>query len=224
MRSFSSEETRKDGKKPPARRFQKSQVDMIFFLSSQIHLANPFVSNKHVRIYTIIFDQDSLQDIPPLVYAEDLSLNRTVWNDYRMGKGEGSFLLSDGDILTVSADIHIRFKSADPSKGTRFTPLQELEMKVGIVLTDIIFGLSLLIRRSGVSKVLCHHAACAWLWGLWESAHGLQYDHWTAICLQGCRSSSYQSRLSGKSQDSRRLGRRTKVKILCYQSAFEEHR
>lgn len=115
---------------------------MICFLSSQIHLANPFVSNKHVRIYSIIFDQDSLQDIPPLVYAEDLSLNKTFWNDYQMGKGEGSFLLSDGDILSVSADIHIQFKSADPNKETSFTPLQELEMKVGIVMTDIIFDLS----------------------------------------------------------------------------------
>jgi hypothetical protein len=193
-------------------------------LSSQIHLANPFVSNKHVRIYTIIFDQDSLQDIPPLVYAEDLSLNRTFWNDYRMDKGKGSFLLSDGDILRVSADIHIQFKSAGANKETRFTPLQELEMKVGIVMTDIIFDLSLLIRRSGISKALCHHAACAWLWGLWEGAHGLQRDHWTAICLQGCRSSSYQSRLSGKIQNSQGLGRRTKVEILYYQSAFEEHR
>lgn len=67
-----------------------------------------------------------------------------------MGEGEGSFLLSDGDILRLSADIHIQFKSADPNKETRFTPLQELEMKVDIVMTDIIFDLSLLIRRSGV--------------------------------------------------------------------------
>ncbi|KAJ5689400.1 hypothetical protein N7462_003792 [Penicillium macrosclerotiorum] len=94
----------------------------------QVQIQNPFVSNKHLRIYTILFDQDNLQDIPPLVYAQDLSLNGTSWNDYKM-KGKGSFLLSDGDVLRVAAGVYIRFRSVDVTATDRFTYLQRLEMK-----------------------------------------------------------------------------------------------
>jgi hypothetical protein len=58
-------------------------------------------------------------------------MNGTFWNGYRMGKDKGSFLLSDGDILRVAGDTHIRFKSADPDTENKFTRLQQLEMQVG---------------------------------------------------------------------------------------------
>jgi protein-serine/threonine kinase len=108
-----------------------SDLTITGFLSSQFHIANPYVSNKHVRIYTILFDQDDIEEIPPLVYAQDLSMNGTLWNDYRMGKGKGSFLLSDGDILRIAVSVHIQFKSADPDKENKFTQLQQLQMRVG---------------------------------------------------------------------------------------------
>lgn len=60
-------------------------------------------------------------------------MNGTCWNDYRMGKGKGSFLLSDGDILRVAGDMHIRFKSADTDNENKFTQLQQLEMRVGFL-------------------------------------------------------------------------------------------
>lgn len=106
------------------------KIDLSYSQYSQFHITNPFVSNKHVRIYTILFDQDDLDEIPPLVYAQDLSMNGTFWNGYRMAKGRGSFLLSDGDNLRVSVGVHIQFKSADPDKETNITQLQQLEMKV----------------------------------------------------------------------------------------------
>jgi protein-serine/threonine kinase len=107
-----------------------SKLTLSYFLFSQFHISNPFVSNKHIRIYTILFDQDNLQEIPPLVYAQDLSMNGTFWNDYRMGTGKGSYLLSDGDILRVAVGVHIQFKSADPDNENKFTQLQQLEMRV----------------------------------------------------------------------------------------------
>lgn len=66
------------------------------------------------------------------MYAQDLSLNGAYWNDYRMGKGKGSYLLSHGDILRVAVDIHIQFKSADPDNVNKFTQLQQLEMRVSV--------------------------------------------------------------------------------------------
>lgn len=108
------------------------KIDNSYSVSSQYHITNPFVSNKHVRIYTILFDQDNLEEIPPLVYAQDLSMNGTFWNEYRMGKGKGGFLLSDGDILRIAVGIHIQFKSSDPDNENKFTQLQQLEMKVRV--------------------------------------------------------------------------------------------
>ncbi|OOQ87102.1 serine/threonine protein kinase [Penicillium brasilianum] len=107
------------------------------------HLTNPYISNKHIRIYTILFDQDNLEDVPPLIYAEDLSMNGTFWNGYPMGKGKGSSLLSDGDILRVAGDTHIRFKSADPDTENKFTQLQQLEMRSfqkSYVITQRVLG------------------------------------------------------------------------------------
>lgn len=109
------------------------QIDRSYSLCSQFHISNPFVSNKHVRVYSILFDQDNLDEISPLVYAQDLSMNGTFWNDYRVGKGKGSFLLSDGDILRVAVGVHIQFKAADPDKENKFTQLQQLEMRVCVL-------------------------------------------------------------------------------------------
>ncbi|KAJ5134381.1 hypothetical protein N7448_000597 [Penicillium atrosanguineum] len=86
-----------------------------------------FVSSKHVRIYTVIYDEYSSDTVPPLVYAQDISTNGTRWNGYAMqGK---SFLLSDGDILTIVPEFQLLFESAaNPQKN--FSEWQKAEMKV----------------------------------------------------------------------------------------------
>ena len=85
------------------------------------------MSNKHVRIYTVIYDEDSSNAVAPLVYVQDISTNGTRWNGYAMqGK---SFLLSDGDILTIVPEFQLLFESAaNPQKN--FTEWQKAEMKV----------------------------------------------------------------------------------------------
>lgn len=93
-------------------------------------IQNPFISNKHLRIYTILFDEDDTQEIPPLVYAQDLSLNGTLWNEYPMGRKNSSFLLSDGDVLRVTVGLYLRFRSAWCVRENRFSYLQRIEMRV----------------------------------------------------------------------------------------------
>lgn len=101
------------------------QVSLL--LLSQYSTNHMFVSNRHVRIYTVIYDEDSPHSVAPLVYAQDISSNGTRWNGYPMhGK---SFLLSDGDILTLVPEFQLLFESAaNPDKD--FTKLQKNEMQV----------------------------------------------------------------------------------------------
>lgn len=98
---------------------------------SQYIIENPFISNKHLRIYTIIFDRENPQEVAPLVYAQDLSMNGTLWNDLPMGKGSGSFLLSDGDVLRLSPGFFLRFCCVGRGDGC-FDVVQRMEMEVSL--------------------------------------------------------------------------------------------
>ncbi|CAL5871977.1 uncharacterized protein PFLUO_LOCUS6234 [Penicillium psychrofluorescens] len=95
----------------------------------QFVIPNHFVSNKHLRIYTILYDREILHEIPPLVYAQDLSLNGTLWNEYPMGRGKGSFLLSDGDTLRIAQGEYLRFNCARDNRPDPFSCLQRIEMR-----------------------------------------------------------------------------------------------
>ena len=89
------------------------------------------VSNKHLRIYSVVYDNDNSTSVDLLVYAEDLSRNGTFWNGSLIGKGNGGFLLSDGDTLRVSSRISfVYLKVATDGDTESFDLVQEREMKV----------------------------------------------------------------------------------------------
>lgn len=73
-------------------------------------------------------------EVPPLVYAEDISSNGSLWNDHQMGPGKGGFLLSNGDILTLMPGVHLRFRSAGAQEDWQFTSIQRDEMRVSIIV------------------------------------------------------------------------------------------
>lgn len=96
-----------------------------------MHIDNPHVSARHLRIYTITYDNDDPNDVDTLVYAEDLSRNGTFWHGALIGKGRGGFLLSEDDLLKLSGDVRLRFKLRQPRKEhSHFDDTQENEMKV----------------------------------------------------------------------------------------------
>ncbi|KAJ5109317.1 serine/threonine protein kinase [Penicillium angulare] len=98
---------------------------------SQYTLSEPYISGRHVRLYTIIFDEGHTEDVTPLIYAQDLSLNGTCWNNHQMRKGSrGNYLLRHGDILKLAPDLHIQFLSAILPPSNKFTPAQATEMNV----------------------------------------------------------------------------------------------
>jgi pSer/pThr/pTyr-binding forkhead associated (FHA) protein len=100
--------------------------------SSQHILDDPVISNKHLRVYSVVYSGEKPNDVAPLVYAEDLSRNGTFWNGSLIGKGNGGFLLSDKDTLRVSAKILFVYHTTAPhEEDDPFDLTQEYEMKVG---------------------------------------------------------------------------------------------
>lgn len=99
--------------------------------TSQYVLDDPAISNKHVRIYSVVYDGDKQNGVAPLVYAEDLSRNGTFWNGSLIGRGNGGFLLSDGDTLRVSARKILVYRMMAPCGDDHlFDLVQEHEMNV----------------------------------------------------------------------------------------------
>lgn len=114
-------------------------------LGSSIYLDVPTISNRHLKIYSIGYDDDSSSGIPPLVYAQDLSVNGTVLkrpkDDADPGKSHISqllrksgqpVLLSNGDELFVSPSISFRFVARDSTRVriTAACKIQQVEKKV----------------------------------------------------------------------------------------------
>lgn len=90
-----------------------------------------YISKRHVRIYTVVYENDEPNEVDTLVYAEDLSQNGTYWNGVFVGKGNGGVLLSDGDILRLSRRTYLAFTCTTKAPSqVHFDLTQEREMTV----------------------------------------------------------------------------------------------
>lgn len=78
----------------------------------------------------MIYDLENPLHIAPLVYAQDISTNGSFWNGQSIDRRNGgAVLLSDGDILRLSSNSFLEFRSEYQS----IRPLnhtQEKEIKV----------------------------------------------------------------------------------------------
>ena len=80
-----------------------------------------------------MYDDSDPTEVDTLVYAEDLSRNGTFWNGSLIGKGNGGFLLSQDDVLKLSASNTLIFKRSSPLNDvSQFDLIQEKEMEVCI--------------------------------------------------------------------------------------------
>lgn len=110
-------------------------------LSSHLVLSDPTISNRHMRIYTGIYDNT----VEPFVYAEDLSTNGSrwlfkkghVWKSWPMGPGD-AFLLSSGDKVQLCDGSSFVFRPAplvqDISQEAEPWALQAVERDVYTLL------------------------------------------------------------------------------------------
>lgn len=105
---------------------------------SQVVVQDPTVSNKHCRVYTIVYDDQ----IEPLIYIEDLSSNGTYWNGSLLGRGNEAALLSNGDRIRISARISYTFQALRTLKSEPVDDIQEAEKRVSLTLQTLTrFGL-----------------------------------------------------------------------------------
>ncbi|KAL2426449.1 Serine/threonine-protein kinase Chk2 [Exophiala dermatitidis] len=110
----------------------------------QYVLNDPYISKRHVRIYTVVYENDEPNEVENLVYAEDLSQNGAFLNGDLIGKGNGGYLLSDGDVLRLSRQVNFTFNVANKKESrVTFDLTQETEMasfRQEYVVTDRLLG------------------------------------------------------------------------------------
>lgn len=120
---------------------------------------DPAVSNKHIHVTCIIFDEDtSVNNIPPLVYVQDFSTNGTYLKrptsdpasavEQLLSRRDGKILLGAGDQIRISPAIAFRFRysgTVDPNFD-RLPAAQRREAEVGY--SGFLFARFLLTRNS----------------------------------------------------------------------------
>ncbi|KAI7344753.1 hypothetical protein KC336_g22929, partial [Hortaea werneckii] len=80
------------------------------------HVNEPAVSSHHLRIRCVVFEDEVLDGVAPLVYSRVLSRNAVILkhSDFNnpsaqslLTKDDGDVLLNDGDILQLTPSISI---------------------------------------------------------------------------------------------------------------------
>lgn len=129
------------------------------------------MSNKHLRIHTVLYDRDDGTGCEALVFAEDLSRNGTFLNGLLMGRGAGGFLLSNGDTMRISSRFHFRFVSCPGYEQNVDIPSdQEEEIRVRSGHSGRVLGSGLMFCSTfkinfllpDVNLVREHSAAFSW--------------------------------------------------------------
>lgn len=92
----------------------------------EILLKHPSVSSIHCTIWGIQFDAESV----PMCYVRDSSLNGTYINGQILLKGE-SYILQDGDIVSIPNDCEFRFSSVMSSYSPLFFQQLGIKKRVG---------------------------------------------------------------------------------------------
>ncbi|KAF2446262.1 Pkinase-domain-containing protein [Karstenula rhodostoma CBS 690.94] len=108
---------------------------------SERHWPDPTISNKHLRVHCIIYDESGTGDVPPLVYATDVSSNGTFLTKTNpayansqashgvlMTRKHGAFLLDDKDELRISETVTLIYHDMEPRSDSPLTPTQEREV------------------------------------------------------------------------------------------------
>ncbi|RMZ69731.1 camk kinase [Pyrenophora seminiperda CCB06] len=96
------------------------------------------ISRVHLRIHCILYDEDPDSNIAPFVYATDLSANGTFLkksnSESTASQGPGvlmgrhsTFLLDDGDELSISDTVTLIYRSKKPMQPIQLTTTQEDE-------------------------------------------------------------------------------------------------
>ncbi|KAF2181806.1 Pkinase-domain-containing protein [Zopfia rhizophila CBS 207.26] len=120
------------------------------------HWLDKRISNKHLRIHCVLYEQDPVAGIPPFVYATDVSTNGTYLKKsniectssqgqcVRMCRKNGSYLLDDGDELRISDSVTLIYRSLIPAREDELNATQQREKKLfssRYLITNRILGI-----------------------------------------------------------------------------------
>ena len=97
---------------------------------SQLLFDDLTVSFRHLKIYSVIFEESGQSEVKPLVYAEDLSSNGSYWNGSLIGRGNNGVLLSNLDEIRVSQRISVIFHSVIDHDVVDVDEVQQSDTKV----------------------------------------------------------------------------------------------
>lgn len=104
--------------------------------------SDPTISNRHLRIHCILYEEQADSAIPPLVYATDLSTNGTYLKrphadqagvsassayGMRIDQKNGAYLLNDGDQLRISNRVTLIYHSITQPQQEELSNTQEQE-------------------------------------------------------------------------------------------------
>lgn len=131
---------------------------------SERYWPDPTISNKHLRIHCILYEKAGNGEVPPLVYATDVSSNGTFLkksnaacassqSDYGllMTRKHGAFLLDHQDQLRISDSVTLIYNDISEVTQSHLTSTQEEEAHQFIsryLITDRLLG------RGGFGKVV----------------------------------------------------------------------
>ncbi|KAJ4367137.1 hypothetical protein N0V83_007667 [Neocucurbitaria cava] len=116
----------------------------------------------HLRVHCILYEQDPVSTIAPLVYVTDLSTNGTYLkkSDTKCTASQGqgapmgqncTFLLDDHDELHLSETITLIYRSLNPAEDAKLNAVQERET---YVFSSRYLVTSRLLGEGGNGKVL----------------------------------------------------------------------
>lgn len=104
---------------------------------SEWQFRDPTMSNLHLRVYSIQFDDSGNTDA--LVFAQDLSSNGCYLNGVYMGRGRPAMLLSNGDSLKLSDRITLKIQCRpSPNLSEMFSDDQRREIEASSIIPMVI--------------------------------------------------------------------------------------
>jgi hypothetical protein len=136
--------------------WDSSPLIFLLITFSQQAWPDSTISNKHLRVRCVVFEEDLASGVPPLIYIEDYSTNGTTIDHGAAGvddaevssrtlrKGSNAFLLTHGNYIHLSPKVSLHFQTLNPSEKNQmidqFYHDQTAEAKV---------------RNLGTSRSLC---------------------------------------------------------------------
>lgn len=116
-------------------------------ISSRRSWSLPDISHRQLRIYCVLYEEDDVSGIAPLVYAKDLSRNGTHMKTAAnheftaigtyMGRRNTALLLSHGDTLTLNHNLSLVFRQPQSRIREVFSKVQIEELKVCLFMLHV---------------------------------------------------------------------------------------